>query len=181
MKKLILFTGIVMLAMQSQAQFKKATLQATGLTCSMCNNAINKALQGVPFVETVRSDIKNSAFLITFKEGTTTDIDALKTAVEDAGFSIGSLQLTGHFTSTAIENDRHLTLGQNSFHFVDVKQQTLDGEATIKVIDRDFISARQFKRVRSLSNMQCVENGRSASCCTAHGIPANARVYHVTI
>ncbi len=92
-----------MLVMQSNAQFTKATLQATGLTCAMCSNAINKALQKVSFVESVKSDIKNSAFDIVFKQSTEVNIDALKDAVEDAGFSVGSLKLTGNFSEVKLK------------------------------------------------------------------------------
>jgi copper chaperone CopZ len=99
----------------SQAQFSKAVLQATGLTCAMCNNAINKALQKVTFVESVRSDIKNSAFSIVFKTGADVNIDALKDAVEDAGFSVGSLKLTGNFENVKVGNDQHIKLGSHNF------------------------------------------------------------------
>ena len=53
----------------AEAQFSKANLQATGLTCAMCSNAINKALQKLPFVESVKADIKNSSFSIAFRTG----------------------------------------------------------------------------------------------------------------
>ena len=78
MKKLLIISTMIMLVMQSNAQFAKATLQATGLTCAMCSNAINKALMQVAFVESVRSDIKNSAFSIVFKQGQEVEIDALR-------------------------------------------------------------------------------------------------------
>jgi copper chaperone CopZ len=86
MKKLLLSGLIALSVMPAMAQFSKAELQATGLTCAMCSNAINKALQKVPFVESVRPDIKNSSFNIVFKANAEIDIDALKNAVEDAGF-----------------------------------------------------------------------------------------------
>src|SRR5437762_7614650 len=104
MKKLMLMILTVTMVLNAHAQFTKATLQATGLTCAMCSNAINKALQKITFVESVKSDIKNSAFNIVFKQNEATDIDALKKAVEDAGFSIGSLKLTGTFKEMQIAN-----------------------------------------------------------------------------
>ena len=66
MKKLFFIVLIAFVGLSSQAQFTKATLQATGLTCAMCSNAINKALVKVPFVESVKADIKNSAFHMVF-------------------------------------------------------------------------------------------------------------------
>ena len=181
MKKLLLILAIAFVAVPASAQFTKATLQATGLTCAMCSNAINKALQAVPFVERVKSDIKNSAFNIVFKNNVNVDIDALKDAVEDAGFSIGSLKLTGVFNEVRVENDRHLQIGNTSFHFLDVKSQTLNGESTITVLDRNFVTAKQFKKTSSSTRMACIQTGKAATCCVKEGVPADARVYHVTI
>jgi len=40
-----------------QAQISSATLQASGLTCAMCTKAINKSLEQLNFVESVKPDI----------------------------------------------------------------------------------------------------------------------------
>ncbi len=167
--------------MQSNAQFSKGTLQATGLTCAMCSNAINKALQAVPFVESVKSDIKNSAFSIVFKQNAEINIDALKDAVEDAGFAIGSLNLTGKFDGVKIADDQHVKIGNSNFHFLDVKEQTLSGESTIIVLDKNFVTAKQFKKISSSSKMACVQTGKAAECCSKGGVTAGERIYHVTI
>jgi copper chaperone CopZ len=181
MKKLLLILAMAFVVLPGQAQFSKAVLQATGLTCAMCSNAINKALLTVPFVESVKSDIKNSSFNIVFKTGQQVEIDALKKAVEDAGFSIGSLKLTGQFSNTKVGGDQHVQVGPTSFHFLDVKEQTLNGEATITVVDKDYVTAKQFKKFSASTKMNCVQTGKAESCCTKEGITAGARVYHVTI
>src|SRR5689334_5111049 len=105
MNRFIILFMLLAVGVVSQAQFTTARLQASGLTCAMCNNAINKALKGLAFVSTVKSDIKNAAFDIQFKEGTPVDIDAMKTAVEDAGFFVAKLQLTGNFNNVNVKND----------------------------------------------------------------------------
>ena len=181
MKKLLLLIMIAIQAISADAQFSKAKLQATGLTCAMCSNAINKALQAVPFIESVKSDIKNSAFNIVFKADQEISIDALKDAVEDAGFSIGSLQLTGNFQEVKIEKDKHLQIGNYYFHFLNGGSQTLNGEATIKVTDKNFVTAKEFKKISGQTKMSCLQTGKTASCCTKEGIPAETRIYHVTI
>jgi len=172
---------MIMLVMQSNAQFTKATLQATGLTCAMCSNAINKALQKVSFVETVKSDIKNSAFDIVFKKDADVNIDALKEAVEDAGFSIGGLKVTGNFDNLKVAPDQHVKIGDENFHFLDITNQTLNGEKTITVVDKDFVTAKQFKKISSSTKMACVQTGKAAECCSKGGVTAGSRVYHVTI
>src|SRR5436853_1721126 len=118
MKRVTAILLVGLFAISAHAQFIKARLQATGLTCAMCSNAINKSLQKVDFIESVKPDIKNSAFDIAFKPGKDLDIDAIRDAVEDAGFSIGKLQLTGHFTGIKFSHDEHLKLGNENFHFL---------------------------------------------------------------
>jgi len=181
MKKLLLVLMVAFMAAPSQAQFTKATLQATGLTCAMCSNAINKALQAVPFVESVKADIKNSAFSMVFKAGAEVDIDALKTAVEDAGFSVGGLAVTGQFSETKIEKDQHIKIGTENFHFLNGGNQVLKGEQTIHVVDKNFVSEKQFKKYSSATKMSCMQTGKAAGCCEKGGMTAGERVYHVTI
>ena len=181
MKKLFFIVLIALAGLSSHAQFTKASLQATGLTCAMCSNAINKALLEVPFVESVKADIKNSAFNMVFRQGQKVEIDVLHKAVEDAGFSVGSLKMTGNFKELKVENDKHVEIGKETFHFLNVSEQTLDGEKTITIVDKDFVTARQFKKFSNTTKMSCVQTGKAASCCLKEGIPVGTRIYHVTI
>lgn len=183
MQKIIIFViTFLMLSRSSHAQFSKAKLQATGLTCALCSNAINKAVKQLPFVDNVQSDIKNSAFDISFKNGENIVIDDIKKAVEDAGFSVGSLNITGNFENIAVEKDKHVQIGNNIFHFLSTDAQTLSGEKTITIVDKDFLSAKQFKKIAGASKMSCVQTGKAGgSCCSKDGIKEGARIYHVTI
>lgn len=181
MKKAWMLAALLSVALFSQAQFTRATLQATGLTCAMCSNAINKALQKVDFVESVRSDIKNSSFSIVFKSNTEQNIDAIRDAVEDAGFSVGSLKLTGQFTDIRLEKDRHVKIGNGNFLFLNGEGQSLNGEKEITVVDKSFLSEKQFKKISASSKMSCVQTGKAGACCEKDGIGSGERVYHVTI
>lgn len=182
MKQLLLLVVIAGSSLVARAQdFSTAQLQATGLTCAMCSNAINKALLALPYVESVKSEIRTSSFAIVFKPGTDVSIDGIRKAVEDAGFSVGSLRLTGNFNGLKLGEDAHVVIGKEAFHFLDIKDQVLDGEKTITVVDKGFVTARQFKKISSGHKMSCVATGKAESCCTSQGVSAGARVYHVTI
>lgn len=172
MKRAFLVIMVFVLALQSKAQFIKASLQATGLTCAMCSNAINKSLQKVSFVESVRSDIKNSAFNIVFKQNANVDIDLLKDAVEDAGFAVGRLKLTGTFNAVKIAKDEQVQIGDKQFCFLNANSQTLNGEATITIVDKNFVTAKEFKKISSSTKMNCQLSGNAST---------NTRLYHVTI
>lgn len=181
MKKLLMIVTVTLLFVSAEAQFTKATLQATGLTCALCSNAINKALQKVSFVESVKSDIKNSAFAVVFRQNAEVDIDVLKNAVEDAGFSVGSLKLTGTFKEVKIASDQHILIGFKEFHFLNVSPQTLNGEKIITIVDKNFVTAKEFKKISELTRMSCLQTGKAASCCVKDGVSAGTRIYHVTI
>jgi copper chaperone CopZ len=165
----------------AQAQFNKATLVASGLTCAMCTKAINNSLEEVSFVESVTADIKNSAFNIVFKPNAKVDIDRLKKAVEDAGFSVAKLKIAGNFNNVAVKNDEHVAVNGVTFHFLNVRNQTLQGQREIILVDKNFVTAKEFKKYSAATDMKCVHTGKTAGCCSKEGIAANTRIYHVTI
>src|ERR1700733_2655379 len=123
MKKIIIFISLVVCITKLQAQFTRASIQASGLTCAMCTRAIDNALKQVSFVESVQPDIKNSAFNIIFKQGQAADIDVLKKAVEDAGFFVAKFTITGVFNNTVIKNDEHVNIAGKQYHFLNVQDQ----------------------------------------------------------
>lgn len=181
MKNFVFSCFLLIIGTGSFAQFSKANLQASGLTCALCTKAINNSLEQLDFVQSVKPEIKTSSFLIEFKEGKAVDIDALRKGVEDAGFSVAKLQLTGHFNQLAVEQDEHADFDGKTFHFLGVKKQTLTGEQVVTVVDKNFLPSKEFKKYSKTSNMACVETGRAGSCCTKSGPPIGSRIYHITI
>jgi hypothetical protein len=68
-----------------------------------------------------------------------------------------------------------------TFHFLDVKDQSLEGEKVITLVDKGFVTAREYKKYSAATSMACVKTGRAQSCCVKKGIVADERIYHVTI
>jgi hypothetical protein len=114
-----------------------------------------------------------------FKENADVDIDEIKKAVEDAGFGIGSLRLTGTFQDVKIGADSHVQIGSKHFHFLNAGNGTLNGEQTITMADKDFVTAKAFKKISEPANMKCLASGKAGTCCP--GLSAGTRIYHVTI
>ena len=77
MKKILLFIAIAF-SVATHAQVTKVSLQASGLTCSMCSNSINKALKTLDFVLKVDADIKTYTFEISFKPNADIDFDMIR-------------------------------------------------------------------------------------------------------
>ena len=160
MKNIFLLAAILY-SVAANSQVTKVNLQASGLTCSMCSNAINKALRSLDFVDKVDANIKTSTFEITFKQGKNVDFERLKNKVEGAGFSVAAFTATMHFNNIKVKSSEPVVVGDKKLQFVNVKEQTLNGPKTIKVIDKGFVSAKEYKK-----------NSVASS---------GGKVYHVTI
>ncbi len=144
--KTIFFFIALFLSVAANAQVKKVSLQASGLTCSMCNNAINKALKTVNFVEKVDPDIKTATFEITFKPNSTIDFEILKKKVEGAGFFVSKFMATIQFKNVTIKDNLPVTIGDKTFQFINLKDQSLNGEKTIRVLNKGFVSSKEYKK-----------------------------------
>lgn len=170
MKKIFFLFGILF-TLQANAQVSKATLQASGLTCAMCSKAVYKALAAVPFVASVQSNIEASTYELAFKNGSKPDFDALSKAVTNAGFSVSMLKVTAKFNDVKVQNDAHVTMNNQLFHFINVTPQTLQGEKTISLVDKNFVTAKASKKYEKATAMGCYQSGKMDG----------QRVYHVTL
>jgi copper chaperone CopZ len=180
-KKIILFVSIVFVA-SANAQISKAELIANGLTCSMCSMATYNQLKTIPFLDSIDTDVEHTKFILYFNPEKTFDLKLIKSkvedagfsvgslvlfmnfdsvAVEDAGFSVGSLVLFMNFDSVAVENDFHYNVGDITYHFMDTKKQTLNNIRQVKVIDKGFVSDKEYKKyLKSASKYPCYKAGK---------------------
>ncbi|MBP6432773.1 MAG: heavy-metal-associated domain-containing protein [Ferruginibacter sp.] len=180
MKKILLI-AFVFVTTSISAQINKVTLQASGLTCSMCSNSINKSLKTLDFVENVEANIKTSSFILTIKQNSNANLDAIKAKVEDAGFFVAKMTASVSFNNTTVKNDEHIKIGNEVYHFLNITAQQLNGEQQIKILDKGFVTAKEYKRNNKLTTMNCYTTGKAASCCAKEGITEGQRIYHVTL
>jgi copper chaperone CopZ len=145
MKKMILLIAIAFSA-SANAQVTKVSLQASGLTCSMCSNSIYKALKTLDFVDKVDADIKTYTFEISFKENSSVDFDMIKKKVEGAGFFVSGFVATIHFNNVKVSNGQPITIADKTFYFVNTNDHVLNGLKQVKVLDKGFVSAKEYKR-----------------------------------
>ena len=180
MKNIII--AVLLLCVQlSNAQVKKVSLQASGLTCSMCSNAINKALKSLDFVDHVDANIKNSTFEITFKPNQSVDFDQIKRKVEGAGFFVADFVALVHFNHAQAMNDQHLVADGRTFHFLNIHDQVLDGDKSVRLLDKGFVSNKEFKKNNAFTKMDCYKTGTALDCCKKDGLAVGSRIFHVTI
>ncbi len=150
LKKIILPVAVFFTIGVSAQEVGKVSLQASGLTCSMCSNAINKALKSLDFVEKVDANIKNSSFEIYFKDSANIDFNKLKMKVEDAGFSVASFTAVINFKGVKMLDDNCVLIGENAFQFINTKEGLISGEKTVKLWNKGFVLAREYKKNSNL-------------------------------
>jgi copper chaperone CopZ len=163
------------------AQVQKINIQASGLTCSMCSNSINKSLKTIDFVDKVMANIKNSTFEITVKAGSSIDFDLIKKKVEDAGFFVAALEIVMQTEPIEISDEKHLTIDGLNYHFMHTGSKTLKGLISLKLIDKGFVSAKVFKKNARYTTMNCYQTGKIGGCCAQKNASEGARIYHVTL
>ncbi len=140
----IVLVSIVLIAStKATAQISKAEIRATGLTCSMCSNAINKQLKSLPEVVDVETDLNTNTFTVKLKEENTLSPKVFKDRVEKAGFFIGTLILT-----TKLE-----TIKQSTYVLINNVSNS-NKEVKFQVMDKGYVTEREFKKLlKSLKNL----------------------------
>ena len=138
MKKIyfMIASMVMMFSISTNAQIVKAEIRATGLTCSMCSNAINKQLKAMPEVANVETDLNTNTFTVTLKEGNELSPKTLKEKVEKAGFFIGSLILT----------TKSETITNGSYVLVNDKKNDAS-EVQFQVVDKGYVTEKEFKKL----------------------------------
>jgi copper chaperone CopZ len=145
MKHIFLFFALAFSSV-TKAQVTKVSLQASGLTCSMCSNSINKALKTLTYVLNVEADIKTYTFEILFKPNSNVDFDLIKKKVENAGFAVSGFVATIQFNNVPVLNRQSVTIGDKIFLFENVKELSLDGVKQVRILDKGFVSQKEYTK-----------------------------------
>lgn len=143
----ILIAIVVLLSINNSfAQISKAEIVATGLTCSMCSNAINKQLKKLPEVEKVDIDLNTNTFTISLKKNNNISPKTLKESVQKAGFFVGSMIVTMDFDNQKIVDNSKLKKDNLNLFFIDTNSKILNGQEKFKVLDKGYLVMKDFKK-----------------------------------
>jgi len=164
MKTLKIFLIILITSITAaKAQFTKAELQVSGLTCSMCSKATEKSLRTLGFIGDIKADLNRNVFMITFKKDVPVNLDQISKKVQNAGFFVNNLKATFNFDNVRINNNT-FSYGGDSYRLVNADGKTLAGPVTVTVVDKGFAPVSIYKKYNTADK---VENG--------------GRVYHISI
>jgi len=115
----------------------------------MCSNSIYKSLKTISFIENIESDVETSTFNIVFKDNENVDLDVVQQAVEKAGFSVANLKFIINVDNLKVKNQEKSEIGGKIFHFINIKDKVLDGDVEFKIVDKGFVSPKEFKKFKN--------------------------------
>jgi copper chaperone CopZ len=140
MKNIFLITlaSFLLAANTTFAQVKKAEIIATGLTCSMCSNAIYKQLNTIVGVDSVLTDLNTNTFTVFLKPDNKYAPSLFKENIEKAGFFIGSLIVTVPGSVITGNADQFIPLGKGS--------PLSEEEISIKIFDEGYVTQKEHKK-----------------------------------
>ena len=145
--KFILIACLVLIAsVKSYSQISKVEIIATGLTCSMCSNSINKQFKSMAEVESVSTDLNTNTFTIFLKENNSLTPKALKASVEKTGFFIGSMVLTIDLGNVQIKQNLKVQQNSGTYVFVAGPDQSIKGSVQVKVLNDGYVTKKEFKK-----------------------------------
>ncbi|WP_183562124.1 heavy-metal-associated domain-containing protein [Mucilaginibacter sp. SP1R1] len=159
---LLLFTLTVTAA---KAQFTKAELQVSGLTCALCAKSTEKALRTLPFVSDIKTDLMHNLYLITFKNDVPVNFEQISKKVQGSGFSVNSLKATYNFDNTKIA-DNNFSYGGDTYKLLNAADKSLSGSINFTIVDSGFAPKSVSKKYLS----QVTDT-----------TPVSGRIYHLAI
>ena len=166
MKTLKIFIILFSLsATVAKAQFTKAELQVSGLTCALCAKTTEKSLRALPFVSEIKTDLIRNTYLITFKNDVPVNFEQISKKVQDSGFSVNSLKATYNFDNTKVA-DNYFSYGGDTYRLLNPADKSINGTVNLTVVDFGFAP-------KSVSKKYLGQVTDTA--------PASGRIYHLAI
>jgi copper chaperone CopZ len=157
MKTLKIFIALLFISVSTaRAQFTRAELQVSGLTCSMCSKATEKSLRTLHFISDVKVDLNRNVFMITFKKDLPVNLEQISGKVENAGFFVNCLKATFNFDNVKVAGNTFVYSG-NTYRLVNGNDKPLSGDVPVTVVDKGFAPASVYKKYNASEK---AENGR---------------------
>jgi copper chaperone CopZ len=149
------FTILILLLFSigfANAQILKAEIIATGLTCSMCSNAINKQLKKIADVDSVGTDLNTNTFIVYLKKDRNIQPRILKESVENPGFFVGAMVLTVQFNDLNSESKPTVKIDNSTLVFIDDQPEFSNEITKVKIFDKGYVTQKEYKKLlKSLS------------------------------
>ncbi|MBK8549745.1 MAG: heavy-metal-associated domain-containing protein [Ignavibacteria bacterium] len=134
MKKIIAVIIVLFLSNQiSSAQVTQLTIGVDGFTCSLCAKGVEEQFKSLDFVKSVKTDLKNTLFVLSIKNSPKINISQIRDAVSDGGFSVRDITVEAEGTIRGDQNSGYILSTPNTpdIQLKDVKEELSDGDKVL--------------------------------------------------
>jgi hypothetical protein len=181
MKK-ILFAILLLIGFtaSSHAQFVSADVGVDGLTCSMCSKGTEVTLKQLPFIDTIWVDLNDLVAHMRFKKDVKVSVDEIRKMIEDAGFTVRSVNAVFNFNDVTVGKDYHFIYGGDTYHFIGASDKKLSGPVNIRFVDKPYVTKKEFASLAKKTSLDCYKKGKSSMCCEGD-YKVTGTLYHVAL
>lgn len=131
MRKIILALLILVISNKySNSQVTQLTIGVDGFTCSLCAKGVEAQFKALDFVKSVKTDLKNTLFVLTFKSKQEINVSQIREAVYDGGFSVRDIKIEAKGTIKGNASSGYSLVTDNTpeVNLKDVKSELTDGD-----------------------------------------------------
>ncbi len=133
MKKLIFIILLLVPLISGNYAFAQVTsliIGVDGFTCSLCAKGVEEEFKSLDFVKSVKTDLKNTLFILTFKSNPPINVSKIRDAVSDGGFSVRDIKIEAKGTIRIDPNSGYILVTENTpdINLKDVKSELSDGD-----------------------------------------------------
>ncbi len=171
---------VSLFTMSARAEFVSADIGVNGLTCSMCSKGTEATLKQLPFIDSISIDLNDLVAHVIFKKDAKVSIDQMREMIEEAGFSVRSIDAVFNFDKVTVGKDYHFAYGGDTYHFIGVDDKTLSGPVKIRFVDKQYISKKEYTALSKKTTFACYKKGTAAPCCIGDQ-HVMGTLYHVTL
>jgi copper chaperone CopZ len=148
--RLCLVFLFLIIANLSFGQIRSIEISVNGLTCAQCSRHVEKSLEKLTFVKSISMDLENTTASLLVKDGEAIQIAKIKTAIDDAGFSIGKMTASVDFSVDSVDVGTIQVFPMYTLYFVKCSTKNISKPTKVQFVDADFMDKKEFKKWSSL-------------------------------
>jgi copper chaperone CopZ len=134
----------------SFGQIRSIEISVNGLTCAQCSRHVEKSLEKLTFVKSIVMDLQNTTASLGVKDGEEIQISKIKTAIDDAGFSIGKMTAMVDFSADRLAVGMIQFFPTYTLYVVQCSTKNSSKPTKVQFVDADFVDKKEFKKWNSI-------------------------------
>lgn len=151
-KQFFIYLIFSLFVVHAKAQIEYALVQVNGMTCSACSFAVQQSLQKLAFVKSVDFDLNSKVAKVNFTNGNDVDLNRISAKVQDAGYSVGVLQIAISDSSNYIHKGQIISAAHSRFQILNSHSSSAS-PLVLTLVGKNFMDDKTFKKYKNQLNI----------------------------